>query len=316
MKINLIESFAHLFHPRRSNRHRSRILHLKPLVILSLLVLMIVGGFRVLELKMGSIWFDSDSRILGYASNITVSQVVSRTNKQRQQYGLPDLKYNDQLSQAAGAKAEDMFAHQYWSHTSPSGLEPWDFIKTADYSYRVAGENLARDFSTTSEMVQAWMDSPTHRANMLHKQYQEIGVAVTNGTLQGIETTLVVQMFGSPPVATSLVSGEAVTIKLDKDTVKAKDEDQAGAGVKPSVLSEITVPVGGVSATKYRYQPLDITKSIVLSLIILLMLALLYDWYAIGHRQSVRMVGKNLAHLALLGAVVAMILLYQAGQIL
>jgi hypothetical protein len=127
---------------------------------------------------------------------------------------------------------------------------------------------------------------------------------------------LVVQMFGSPPVATSLVSGEAVTIKLDKDTVKAEDEDQAGAGVKPSVLSEITVPVGGVSATKYRYQPLDITKSIVLSLIILLMLALLYDWYAIGHRQSVRMVGKNLAHLALLSAVVAMILLYQAGQIL
>jgi len=311
-KLNLAESLAHLFHPRRSNRHRPSILHPRSLIILTLLIILAVGGFRVIELKLGKIWFNPDARILGYASNITLNQIVNQTNDARAEQGLSALTLNSKLSQAAESKAKDMFAHQYWSHTSPTGVEPWDFIKTVGYAYRSAGENLARDFATTGDMMQAWMNSPTHRANIMHNQYKEIGVAVMNGTLQGIETTLVVQMFGSPAVAAADIPQEAVAVNLQGQVLPTP----AQAESQPSVLAEVVVPAGKVSPATFQYQPLDISKSFILSLVILLMIALIYDWYAIGHRQSVRTVGKNLAHLALLGAVLTIILLYKAGQII
>ena len=108
-----------------------------------------------------------------------------------------------------------MFNKQYWAHTAPDGKEPWDFMSEAGYSYQVAGENLARDFSTTSAMVAAWMASPTHRANIMNGRYTEIGIAVINGTLEGVETTLVVQMFGTPRSSTvkaSVPTGPATSI--------------------------------------------------------------------------------------------------------
>ncbi|MBU0978402.1 CAP domain-containing protein [Patescibacteria group bacterium] len=326
MQFNLLESLAHLFHPRRSNRHRSGILHPQSLAVLTLLIIVIVGGLRVAESKLGLIWFGPDSRILGYASNITLSQILSQTNQLRTEYGLPILTLNSKLSQAAEGKARDMFANQYWSHTSPSGTEPWEFIKSAGYVYRFAGENLARDFSVTGDMIQAWMNSPTHRANILHHQYQEIGLAVVNGTLQGIETTLVVQMFGSPTLTVANIQGQAVAVNLPSQVtplptqvVNAVNQELPNpdkVSIQPKVLAEVVVPAGKVTAMTFKYQPLDISKSLILSLVILLMLALIYDWYAVGHRQSVRTVGKNLAHLALLGTVLTIIILYKAGQII
>ena len=92
-----------------------------------------------------------------------------------------------------------MFTDQYWAHTAPDGTEPWTFMHQMGYQYVVAGENLARDFGQTDEMVSAWLASPTHRANIMNPKYQEIGIAVIDGVLEGYETTLVVQMFGTPP---------------------------------------------------------------------------------------------------------------------
>lgn len=137
-------------------------------------------------------------RVLGYATNISASEVMSLTNQQRANNGLGALAYNAQLEQAARSKAQDMFAQNYWSHYNPQGNGPAYFISAAGYSYSTAGENLAKDFNTSSGVVTAWMNSAGHRANILNGSFVHTGVAVMNGTLQGSETTLVVAMYAAP----------------------------------------------------------------------------------------------------------------------
>jgi len=136
--------------------------------------------------------------ILGFSSEITAGKVLDQTNQQRIQTGLEALRYSDTLSKSAQAKAEHMFANNYWAHNAPDGTTPWDFFKQVDYQYQIAGENLAKDFYDTSSMMSAWMKSPTHRDNIVNPKYKEIGIGVVNGTLSGIKTTLVVQHFGTP----------------------------------------------------------------------------------------------------------------------
>ncbi len=136
--------------------------------------------------------------ILGYATDITTNDLLNYTNTRRAKEGLPSLKMNSSLSKAAEMKANDMFENDYWAHTSPTGKEPWDFIVSTGYDYLYAGENLAVDFSHSKSVVEAWYESPSHKANLMNDKYTEIGFAVVNGELQGRKTTLVVQMFGYP----------------------------------------------------------------------------------------------------------------------
>jgi uncharacterized protein YkwD len=142
------------------------------------------------------------TQVLGYATNISASEVISLTNQQRANNGLGALAYNAQLTQAAQAKAQDMLAKNYWSHYSPEGNGPAYFISASGYSYSTAGENLAKDFNTSSGVVNAWMGSTGHRANILNGNFIHTGVAVVNGTLQGSETTLVVAMYAAPNTPT------------------------------------------------------------------------------------------------------------------
>lgn len=137
-------------------------------------------------------------QVLGSESSITGQSIHQAVNEQRAKNNVRELQWSDQLAQAAQGKAQDMIAHDYWAHTSPDGKQPWTFIDATGYSYRVAGENLARNFSSSSSVVRAWLDSPTHRANMLQPVYQETGVAAVTGKMNGKETVLVVQMFGAP----------------------------------------------------------------------------------------------------------------------
>src|SRR6185369_1735151 len=102
------------------------------------------------------------------------------------------------LAQAAQAKADDMVAKQYFSHTSPDGRSPWDFISAAGYKYQAAGENLAVNYQQAEEVETAWLNSPGHRANLLNPVFKEIGIGVASGNFQGNNVTFVVQEFGTP----------------------------------------------------------------------------------------------------------------------
>ena len=133
-------------------------------------------------------------------SFLTKSKVVSETNVQREANGgLPPLLENAKLNAAAKAKADDMFLKQYFEHISPSGMGPGELVKNHGYDYVVTGENLILgNFKDEKEMVQAWMDSPGHRANILNKRFSEIGVAVVKGVYEGKTVWIGVQEFGLP----------------------------------------------------------------------------------------------------------------------
>jgi len=131
------------------------------------------------------------------ASNIDTDELIRLTNKERNARGLGDLVKNANLTVAANSKGSDMLAKQYWSHTGPNGETPWQFIRASGYNYIYAGENLAKDFSTSLEAHLAWMNSPTHRANILNVNYREIGIAVVSGQFNGKQSTIIVVEFGS-----------------------------------------------------------------------------------------------------------------------
>lgn len=124
--------------------------------------------------------------------------VAVLTNQGRVEQALPTLKESQILAVAAKNKAQDMITRGYFAHQSPDGRQPWDWIKSAGYEYEYAGENLAINYSDSADVYRAWMNSPTHKANILNGHYTEIGIAVATTTIQGRESILVVQMFGSP----------------------------------------------------------------------------------------------------------------------
>lgn len=126
------------------------------------------------------------------------SIVVEDTNQERQSLGLGELKSNEALRKAAQAKADDMAKNGYFAHQSPDGKTPWYWIDQTGYTYRAAGENLAVNFDYSRDVVNAWMNSPTHKANIVKSKYQDIGIGIAEGFYQGRPTVFVVQLFGTP----------------------------------------------------------------------------------------------------------------------
>lgn len=133
---------------------------------------------------------------LAWASDITVDTVINLVNKARTATNVVILKKNDLLQKAAEKKAQDMIDNNYFAHISPQGKSPWDWINQSGYDYRYAGENLAINFTNAKDEQQAWMDSESHRKNILNSDYEDTGVAVKQGVIDGHETIVVVQMFG------------------------------------------------------------------------------------------------------------------------
>jgi len=130
-------------------------------------------------------------------AEVNKASIISLTNQKRAENGLAPLTINYSLESSASTKANDMLANNYWSHNSPSGKTPWTFIRNAGYKYLFAGENLAEGYSSGEAIIAAWMASPSHRANILNRNYKEVGVAIISGNLKGKSTILVVEHFGS-----------------------------------------------------------------------------------------------------------------------
>lgn len=103
-------------------------------------------------------------------------QVVELTNKERAKYSLPALAMDKPLMAAAREKSQDMQVNNYFSHTSPTYGSPFDRLKALGISYRSAGENIAKGQTSAAQVVEAWMNSEGHRANILNKDFTHIGV--------------------------------------------------------------------------------------------------------------------------------------------
>lgn len=132
-------------------------------------------------------------------SNLSSYGILVNTNNERKKIGLPELKSNYYLDKSAEIKLNDMFNNQYFEHTSPSGSSVSDLVNGVGYKFLVAGENLALgNFGGDPQVVEAWMASPGHRANILDNRYTEIGIAVGYGMYKGQKQWLAVQHFARP----------------------------------------------------------------------------------------------------------------------
>lgn len=125
--------------------------------------------------------------------------IFTWTNTQRIINGLPSLRESAKLNTAAFLKVDDILKKQYFGHVSPTGEGPAEFAKKAGYEYFSVGENLAMgNFKNDGDLVEAWMNSPGHRANILDSKYKELGIAVVKGEYDGKTVWVVVQKFGFP----------------------------------------------------------------------------------------------------------------------
>lgn len=120
------------------------------------------------------------------------------TNNERQSQNLSTLTTNPILNAAAEMKAEDMATKGYFAHTSPEGKTPWYWLSQVGYKYQYAGENLAINFSDSKDVADAWMASPTHKANIVKGNYTEIGTGIATGMYEGRETIFVAQVYANP----------------------------------------------------------------------------------------------------------------------
>ena len=103
-------------------------------------------------------------------------EVIRLVNAARRENGLSALTHNWELSRVARYKSQDMAHNRYFSHTSPTYGSPFQMIKNFGISYRTAGENIAAGQRTPKAVVDAWMNSSGHRANILNASYTQIGV--------------------------------------------------------------------------------------------------------------------------------------------
>jgi uncharacterized protein YkwD len=310
-----ISKFTHFFLPGYSNDHKAKLLHSES--ILLIVTLLVVGQFILQVFPSVGI------RVLGYAANISVDDVVRLTNEKRAEAGLPPLTYSPDLSRAALEKGDDMITKDYWAHVAPDGTQPWYFFNDVGYKYRYAGENLAKDFSTAQAAVDAWMASPSHKENILSSKYDDIGIAVVEGDMNGVDTTIIVQLFGRRySEAIAQVPQQAVAKTVE--TV-ANPTATPTMGVTPSPTPVITaVPIAATAFTPQKpnspisvlISPFKTTKGISIATISLLMMTFAVDSFLVSKRKIPRIGGRTFAHLAFLGMILAIVVIAQAGQIL
>lgn len=285
----------HLFTPHYTNNHHARVLHVDAMFVYLLAFVL----FRLL-LFLGHAQFPD---VLGFATDIRVEQLFSAINAKRAEAGLGTLVLDQRLSRAAALKAQDMFANNYWAHNSPAGKTPWEFVTASGYRYRVAGENLAKNFSVSNGVVDAWMASPTHRENIMRGDYKDIGFAVVNGVLGGEETTLVVQMFGA-------------------------GDSQLAYQMKPTILTPsaiATAPTAFTQAptlglTDVLVRPIvdisSVSKQVTTGFAGLILLVVALDGWYVYRRKIVRVSGHSVGHMVFFGSMLLLLQVATRGAIL
>lgn len=193
----------------------------------------------------------------GFFASVLPAALTELTNTDRAAQGLPALIHDPDLDRVAQAKANDMAAKGYFAHKSPDGKTPWYWLEQEKYPYVYAGENLAVDFTDSMDVEKAWMNSPTHRENILKAQYTHIGIAVAQGTYQGKEVTFVAQFFASKraeaqPVATARPIQNTNVPPTEIATVEPPESNRVlGTQAKPDAAK---VPVPPATTPE---QPMD-----------------------------------------------------------
>lgn len=227
-----IKDLKNLFIPSAENKYRPDFLERASVGVMLVLILL---SFAIANIQ-ALVWIGSDWMV----STILPAVIVDLTNEERSNGKLTTLKRNDVLDAAAKLKAEDMAKNEYFAHYSPSGVSPWYWFDQVSYNYVYAGENLAVHFTDSSDVVDAWMKSPTHRENIMNGTYAEIGVGTAKGIYKGAPTIFVVQLFGTQSSVAKVEEQAPPVIVLAPESIKASTPSDLATNVNSNtnVLSE------------------------------------------------------------------------------
>jgi len=217
---NLIKD---VFIPHEGNDHKPKVLRPKSLISYALIAIIIkltVTGFLFVT-------YPTPAELAAIIS----SNMISLVNESRVEAGVEPLKENFVLASFSQNKGEDMITRDYFSHDTPEGKRPWQWIDRSEYDYVYAGENLAMDFSSAEVVHAAFMKSPTHRKNILNPKYKEVGMAVLKGEMNGNQTILLVEFFG--------------TQRKDLSTLASTKPIPTEPEIEQSIPASDTYPVAG-----------------------------------------------------------------------
>ena len=178
------------FIPHKGNDYKPHFLRNESMLAIFLLIIVVELAF----LAQIFIVFDKTK----FLAAVLPGVLTSLTNDLRTDNNIGTLTPNPILERAAQMKADDMASRGYFAHNTPDGKTPWYFLEQVGYKYSYAGENLAVNFFESPDVSRAWMNSPSHRANIVKNEYTEIGIAVASGIYEGKNTVFVVQFFGTP----------------------------------------------------------------------------------------------------------------------
>lgn len=171
-----------------------------------------------------------------FGAAVLPAVLVDLTNEHRIENNEKPLSVNPALQAAALMKAKDMATNQYFAHTSPTGVTPWQWFTKAGYRFTYAGENLAINFTESSDVEKAWIASPAHHANLISSKFTETGIAAYDGTYHGRPTTFVVQLFGKQPFTQTSTARPGATPSLPPSSPQTSV--QTVALVSPEVKGE------------------------------------------------------------------------------
>lgn len=224
------------FIPHEGNNYLPHSLHPRRLIFytLSSAIIKFVVIFALIGLPVTA-WLSVD--FLRAESE----KIISLTNKIRNQLGINPLISNQVLNNSAQSKAEDMLVQQYFSHISPDNKGLLSWLSQAGYGYFFAGENLAIGYSSAEDVVNAWTASETHYANMIDKDFSEIGAAMVCGLYNNQDTTLAVQFFGTP---------NAVKVEKEVENNPSDGNYYKPANVDKPVAVDTAVVVPSVESLK------------------------------------------------------------------
>lgn len=191
------KKYTHLIHwllPHHNNQHQAKSTHHHSLAWY-VIVTLLAQSFLFLGITYPTVHV--------HAGEISTQKLLEYANIERRVAGLTELTVNTVLNDGAKLKAEHILQWQYWAHEGPPPVgnpqfrTPWDWFEAVEYEYKFAGENLAVDFASSEGVHKGWMNSPTHRENIMRPEYREVGFAILPGSFQGSQTILIIQLFGT-----------------------------------------------------------------------------------------------------------------------
>lgn len=171
---------------------------------------------------------------------VNTTNLLNGHNEIRKDNRLSELTIDNKLNVSAQRKAESMLAADCWSHYCPNGKSPWEFFDEAGYDYLFAGENLAEGFYTIDKLMDAWMNSLTHRENILKKDFTEVGFGIIKGDFQNNPNNLIVVVhFGTEITNVQLASSAAlaITSPLSGDIIDQQPLEVLGAASGTNLLN-------------------------------------------------------------------------------